>query len=235
MASCYGNIYSTLTKNKSLKHYVINSPIDADSINNLVDLTNLCVPSKDKVRFENKCTNRFYKDQDAKLIEDFYRNDQNSVVGYSEFSFKLLNEDKKAQLSAIPLIPGNYKRPSMYVDAYTQNKSSCSNKQCQRDYIDFTNYMNNPETRTLITLTEDLPNQVPRHLLPAIKIFYDQPKIKNDSLYPQFYKGIGESKDAMINNMNSENREELYVNICKNLKKIDDEYGCRLSKSKRPI
>ena len=41
-----------------------------------------------------------------------------------------------------------------------------------QDFMNFTNYMNTPETRTWISLTEDLYNQVPRHLLPAINEFY---------------------------------------------------------------
>jgi len=209
----------------------LEKPIDPQVMNNLVEMSAECV-----VNGTNGCVNDYYNQDPNAGYQDFLAG-ASSFIGFSENSFYIrLSDTQNLPLFATPAPYGQQLEPLVFADTLAVNSSTCQNPDCQANAVKFIDYMSSVDTKLWIAFSEDLDRGTPpRRSLPAIKAFYDQPRVQQDELYPQFAPVV-KNQNANFPNSLSENKKiAMYQEICTEFNQQEPEYPkCGLNRRLLP-
>ncbi len=212
----------------------LDKPINSQVINNLVQMAEEC-----EFNQSNNCVNGHYYQDAYAAIQDFNLAGADSLIGFSEQSFYvILNDQHHLPLFATPTPYGPELSPLLFTDTWVLNSSTCSTTLCQTAAVAFMQYMNSVETKLWITFSEDLSSDAPpRRSLPAIQAFYNESKVQNDDLYPQFEKVLTylEHESANFPNSISERKKNLmYWRLCQAFQAAKPNYlNCYLQQTRK--
>ena len=96
------------------------------------------------------------------------------------------NKPKKTRrIAFLPVDDSN--KLLTYTDALVVNKSKFADKKRAAVIMEFVKFYTSLEFRTSFAFGKDLPNSVPRYVLPARKDFYTSETAVQDDYYQQFY------------------------------------------------
>jgi ABC-type glycerol-3-phosphate transport system substrate-binding protein len=206
-------------------------PIDSQVMNNLVAMSAEC-----EVNGTNGCLNNYYNEDPNAGYEDFLAG-ANSFIGFSENSFYIrLSDSQQLPLFATPAPYGEELQPLVFTDTLVVNSTTCSDRECQASAVKFIDYMSSVDTKLWIAFSEDLNSGTPpRRSLPAIKAFYEQPRVKQDELYPQFAPALANANANFPNSIYEDKKIAMYREICTEFKQQEAEYpNCGLLKKTLP-
>ncbi|MBD1828611.1 hypothetical protein NDI47_21920 [Microcoleus vaginatus GB1-A2] len=147
-----------------------------------------------------------------------------------------MSDTQKLPLFATSAPYGQQLKPLVFADTLAVNSSTCQNQECQANSVKFIDYMSSVDTKLWIAFSEDLDSGTPpRRSLPAIKAFYDQPRVQQDELYPQFAPVV-KNQNANFPNSISENKKiAMYQEICTKFNQQEPEYPqCDLNRISLP-
>ncbi|MEG5064220.1 hypothetical protein QUB33_11410 [Microcoleus sp. B3-A4] len=198
----------------------LEKPIDPQVMNNLVEMSSECV-----VNGTNGCVNDYYNQDPNAGYQDFVAG-ASSFIGFSENSFYIrLSDTQKLPLFATPAPYGQELKPLVFADTLAVNSSRCNNQDCQANAVKFIDYMSSVDTKLWIAFSEDLDNGTPpRRSLPAIKAFYDQPRVEQDELYPQFAPVVKNQNANFPNSISDNKKIAMYQEICTKFNQQEPEY-----------
>lgn len=209
----------------------LEKPIDPQVIKNLVKMSSECA-----VNETNGCVNNYYNEDPNAGYQDF-SGGADSFIGFSENSFYIrLSDTKHLPLFATPAPYGNQLEPLVFTDTLAVNSSTCKNEQCQANAVKFIDYMSSVETKLWIAFSEDLDSGTPpRRSLPAIKAFYEQPRVQQDELYPQFAPVVKNQKANFPNSISDNKKIAMYQEICREFNQQEPGYPrCDLKRRSVP-
>ncbi len=170
---------------------------------------------------ENKCLNKYYHHNSTEAAKVFARGDATSFMGFSERMFDVLSYNSSLVPGGVNIISAKFGNSSsssnsiMWVDGLVLNANR-SDEQSRRDAINFSQYINKPETREWIAFSRDNESGTappPRYLMPATRDFYQLQAVLDDPYYPQF-ESILEYAMSFPNKGFPEIREEKYNQVC---------------------
>ncbi|HEY9298519.1 MAG TPA: hypothetical protein VIQ31_19620 [Phormidium sp.] len=198
----------------------LEKPIDRQVMNNLVEMFSECV-----VNGTNGCVNDYYNQDPNAGYQDFLAG-ATSFIGFSENSFYIrLSDTQNLPLFATPAPYGQELKPLVFADTLAVNSSRCNNQDCQANAVKFIDYMSSVETKLWIAFSEDLDSGTPpRRSLPAIKAFYDQPRVQQEELYPQFAAVVKNPNANFPNSISDNKKIAMYQEICTEFNQQEPEY-----------
>ena len=223
LVGLYYNALADLRGYASLKD-APNVVIDQTAIDHIASVASFCDQNG-----TDKCSNGFYNNQpDGADAIDFGAGQASAYVGFSEQSFYILgsNPPQVQPLFAVKVPYGDRASPLLYVDAFVVNAQTClQNSDCESDAQAFARVINSNQVLDAITRSWDLYGSPPRRLLPASVAYWTQQVVKTDALYIQFRRLVTRAK-AFPNSISAEQQQQLYNDVCSNLKKRSPNYAC---------
>lgn len=198
----------------------LEKPIDRQVMNNLIEMSSECA-----VNGTNGCVNNYYNEDPNAGYQDFLAG-ADSFIGFSENSFYIrLSDPRQLPLFATPAPYGQQLEPLVFTDTLAVNSSTCKNQECHANAVKFIDYMSSVDTKLWIAFSEDLDSGTPpRRSLPAIKAFYEQPRVQQDELYPQFAPAVKNQKANFPNSISDNKKIAMYQEICREFNQQEPEY-----------
>ncbi|MCP3102309.1 extracellular solute-binding protein [Myxococcus sp. K15C18031901] len=163
----------------------------------------------------NPCMDGTYADNTLPE-EAFATEAANGFMGYTERLFYILAANPSMALPEVISVPlGAGSSPTVFVDALVLN-THCTGT-CAQDARAFTDFMKDPEVRTLIAFSQDAPRgSTPRYLLQANRAFYQQEPARSDPMYPK-YEALLRNARPYPNQGFPENRKAMQAALLENL------------------
>lgn len=135
----------------------------------------------------NKCLNNYYHNNSTEAARVFAIGSATSFIGFSERMFDILAYNSSLSSGGVYISSAKFGNSSsstnslMWVDGLVLNAKS-SDEQSKQDAINFSQYINDPETREWIAFSRDDKNKtngtIPRYLMPATQLFYELPEVQ---------------------------------------------------------
>ena len=214
--SAYVNTYGE----SSLKGVISNPNDHKDVVENIKQLSDECKRNDDS----NPCTNGKYKKDATEMAKDAMKSTESSFLGYSEVIGEVLHlskSDVDVKSFAIPQLGEKEKKLQMYTDALVANKKTYQNK---KDAIKkFMEFYTSDDFRLSYAFCDDMGvTSCTRYVLPANTNFYQNSKVKDNTLYQQLYAIVKDSGISAPNSLLYEKKKDLNE-ILTSMLKYDDQ------------
>eukprot|EP00731_Ephydatia_muelleri_P002130 Em0001g2130a len=172
-----------------------------DVVNSIKQLSYRCMRSDGS----NPCTNRYYRSKPEKMTEDVIRSKESHFLAYAEVIGEVLHRDPDVEVESIapPPLGGSERYLQMYTDALVANRNTYqSKKEAIKRFMEF---YTSDDFRHSYAFCGDMVGEgdtsCTRYVLPANTKFYQNSRVKENSLYQQLY---GIMNDRGISAPNSE-------------------------------
>ena len=196
--SAYVNAYGA-----SFMYEGVNSdPNDhEDVVNSIKQLSDRCMRNDGS----NPCTNKDYRIEPEKMTEDVIRSKESHFLAYAEVIGEVLHKNPAVEVESIapPRLGGSAKYLQMYTDALVANRNTYqSKKEAIKRFMEF---YTSDDFRHSYAFCGDMVGEddtsCTRYVLAANTNFYQNSRVKENSLYQQLY---GIINDRGISAPNSE-------------------------------
>ncbi|CAF3928208.1 unnamed protein product [Rotaria sp. Silwood1] len=161
-----------------------------DSFVTMRKLAELC----NRMRGDNPCLNGTFRNNYDGPALLFANKTAEAMFGYSErLSLVLKNgfPDDHQNINVIPLPSGNsVNQQTFFIDAYVLRRNMSN--EVSKAALLFTKFMATPRMQAAVVASADGPyrNRIPRYLLPVSQKAYDEPLLKQDRFYQQYFRKL---------------------------------------------